>query len=137
MASVKSALLFLSMQQLVTYRQLARELAHFGMSVRVNPNPVKPVDCCLVAKLLDFLVALHLADVRRFLVFPLLKTNFLFFPRVGKDSVWWDLAVRGEVYHLPTLCAEESHFCGSTRWNDPDGVCNIVDDSTGLQGYTK
>ena len=79
------------------------------MSVRIDPYPIKSVDGCLLAELLDFAVAFHVANVGKFHVFPLLKINFLLILGVGKNGVWWDLVIGDEVFHLPILHAEESH----------------------------
>lgn len=77
------------------------------MSVCIDPYPVKSINGCLLAELLDFAVAFHVADVGKFHVFPLLKINFLLIPGVGKNGVWWDLVIGDEVFYLPILCIEE------------------------------
>jgi len=98
-------------------------LARIRISVRIDPYPLKSIDGCLLAGLLDFAVAFDVADVGKFHVFPLLKINFLLIPGVGKNGIWWDLVIGDEVFYLPILRAEESHVGRSTKQNDLDIIC--------------
>jgi hypothetical protein len=94
------------------------------MRVRIDPYPVESVDGGRLGKLLDFAVAFHLADIEKFPVSPLLKIDLLLPPGVGKNRIWWDLVVGGELFHLPTMGAKESHCWQTTSMKG--SRCNLL-----------
>ena len=108
-ASERSALLVLSMQQLYSEPiSSASSLACRGTrNVRVDPHPVETIFAGLVAGICYLSVSDHVFTVRRC---KILKRYLLGPPSMRQDGVRRDMIVGGEGNQLPCRRAQESHY---------------------------